>query len=545
MNMRVYQIISALILFILAGLALGATTHKTPVAAQCTDPVVWEFVADMAARFPACKTLIGTGALADKTCAQVEMAQLQSGCVAPDTPLWRPAHSELKSVDDISTSGKHPCRAKDGLNANSRVHFIEENKALHLGCRASKQTCPRSTECAKWGQCSGPQHDQLNCYVGSDADCAQSQRCQQQNSCVAGLGRCLTACSRKDALKGVELPLREISYLRIGVACMPYAGEKDCAKTKACALYGLCSNQSGFCVADSDAACRRAQTCSEWGGCIALETGECGAAMDVDCRQSRACKEDGRCQVERGECVRAADAKKVPRTVPAVRVKVDGEYFYPPDFDCTTSKECLEDGACERYIDQNCDQEGHCSDKFAVCVHSDTYCRAQPACAEQGKCVGKKRILYKEHRCSYTKVRRPREALKPHKRLVAPSCAWYIYGGCTITKATCQASKGCTQSGACSVAPSSTLCRPTTQAHCAASRDCRDYGHCDLFPQSTYQICGATRAGHCEASTQCKKAGQCALSAGGVCEAALPEHCENSTGCKEDGACTLVKGRCA
>ena len=409
------------------------------------------------------------------------------------------------------------------------MRLADDASKLAIECQGSEQTCARSKDCFWYGRCTGspmPGKTFGPCRIGSDADCAQTQSCtQKQEGCVRALDTCTEPCENP-RLEGIDLPLRRM--LEPGQYCMPFAGEKDCSKTIACAKYGLCTNYDGFCVAETDASCRQSEGCAEAGACIAIE-GSCYALLDVDVRNSRLCKA-GKNDPEKAPChvlapgwgrVSIGSAEEARSKCESPLTLIDGYCELPADYDCKSSPECKKEGKCERYIDQNCDQDGHCSDKFAVCVRSDAYCQAQPECAAQGKCKHVARGMVDiSTKCFDMLPRVNKRNFRMSGRLVAPACADYVYGECVLSNAGCAATAACAKSGMCSADSPSMYCRPTTTEHCERSQDCKDHGYCRLIPNSTYHCCGATRKKHCETSTDCKESGACTLSAGGVCEPA-------------------------
>ncbi len=81
----------------------------------------------------------------------------------------------------------------------------------------------------------------------------------------------------------------------------------DCRRMLGCRMGGLCTPQESWCVAASDADCRRSEYC-ELGRCTATG-GWCVVGSDADCSRSRLCALKGWCTAKANACVAVSGSR--------------------------------------------------------------------------------------------------------------------------------------------------------------------------------------------------------------------------------------------
>ena len=124
----------------------------------------------------------------------------------------------------------------------------------------------------------------------------------------------MTSCNRGSGVGGGSAPSASSASAAAGARASSSggtaaAGPMSCAGTKACEYEGQCQPAKGGqgCEPGSDADCRAAQVCKDWGLC-GLGAGHCAASSDEDCRSSYSCKVTGRCTAQDGKCAAVNDS---------------------------------------------------------------------------------------------------------------------------------------------------------------------------------------------------------------------------------------------
>jgi hypothetical protein len=133
----------------------------------------------------------------------------------------------------------------------------------------------------------------------------------------------------------------------------------------------------------SDADCRKAPVCRDFGACT-HKGGQCTVTSDSDCAASSFCKMAGKCMAHAGQC-------RIGATKDEECTKSHGKAGLNP---CATKGHCTaKDGVCQAGKDADCAkapacrETGHCTAKEGICVvGSEKDCKQAMACTKLKAC---------------------------------------------------------------------------------------------------------------------------------------------------------------
>ena len=225
------------------------------------------------------------------------------------------------------SEGRAPCRAHGDCELSGRcttkdgqcVVASSADCEMCTECRREGRLTPKDGECVvgsdadcrksppcKQGRCTARNG---KCVVASDADCRSSEDCKQHGLCAMGpQRRCMALTDGHCERSTFDCPVFGRCKVKAGRCAFGGASDADCRTGRGsedfnpCAHDGLCTVEGGFCVARSDADCKRSVLCRRNGRCTATE-GECVAGSGADCRQSEWCEHTKACTADKGRCV--------------------------------------------------------------------------------------------------------------------------------------------------------------------------------------------------------------------------------------------------
>jgi hypothetical protein len=256
----------------------------------------------------------------------------------------------------------------------------------------------------------------------------------------------------------------------LGLGC---DADAACKKSPTCTESGLCSaDDSGACVAKTEADCKLGTTCTDDGKCSAKE-GVCIVGSDGDCQGSKKCKDLGLCNVDEGMCV---DPKRT--------------FTAACGTDCKASGKCFKkSGACVALGD------AHCRGTTDTKAEDDSPCDLRGECtAQDGACAA----------ASNDDCKKGKTCRKEKTGCTAKA------GKCVASDAECADSTGCVSSGLCAAGDDG-LCAATEKDHCKKSVRCNLEGLCS--PKEGKCIAMGV---DCGGSMVCKKDRRCRVK-DGVC----------------------------
>lgn len=263
-------------------------------------------------------------------------------------------------------------------------------------CRATDESCGDAEVCTLDGRCT---HRDGECVAADPDDCRGSEICDELGQCDAVDGRCRATEQR---------PCESTDACRIHGRCqMDAEGRcrltaKDCRESRGCSQKGRCSapetdgewDRHARCFAATHQDCADSDLCDREGRCHLDSEGECTALFDDDCRRSSACRDDDRCAVLDGECVAESKAeRRCEQSTSCTEygldcTPVDGTCANPPDFDCTATAGCSDEGRCHGWELRRCTADGQrCGRDYLRCVPGHRHdCLEATACTDHDRC---------------------------------------------------------------------------------------------------------------------------------------------------------------
>ena len=145
----------------------------------------------------------------------------------------------------------------------------------------SSADCAQSDGCKEYGLCTlakAPWFAENTCVIASDADCKQSEHCRLEAKCT------YVAPSQ--------------SY---GNGLCSRQSQADCLFHEGCGKGGACHFDGSKCVPGSTPNCLLTQACSDNGQCL-FKGSECVPGSKADCAKNKYCISDGRCDFDGKSC---------------------------------------------------------------------------------------------------------------------------------------------------------------------------------------------------------------------------------------------------